>query len=114
MINQFEMICYKGTESEITLNIKIGIIGDLFPDDKNYNSETTYGYKITTIKKGTLGISHLGFTNRMKAQASALLCRRLTEMVEFPLRICFVSPYPLPRLPGREFDMRLIMEEELI
>lgn len=71
---EFRMTCYPGTESEEEITITIGTMAELAPNDLNYpDPKNTYCYFIRRAEGKEGGISHYGFTDYFKAQASAML-----------------------------------------
>jgi len=73
MTVRFEIKCYPGTKSENVLTVEVGNMGEIFPEDTNYDPLRTYGYRITTSRKGTSGFAHLGIDDMLTAEANAML-----------------------------------------
>jgi hypothetical protein len=74
MTPKLVITAYPGTNCEVTLDVRIGKMSEIAPNDKNYDPEFTYGFDIKTDRNGIIGgMSHHGFKDRHKAQATAML-----------------------------------------
>ncbi|GAF78262.1 unnamed protein product [marine sediment metagenome] len=73
MKTRFLITTYPDTESEITIWVEVGTVGEIEPNDKNFDHNTTYAFRIRSDTKGVTGMVHTGFKDRFRAEATAML-----------------------------------------